>query len=76
MVSVPPSRDEVWAVLHEVPDPEVPVLSVVDLGIIRDVEIDADAVTVAVTPTYSGCPAMRVIEDDIVAALEARGIFP
>lgn len=69
-----PSREEVLAVLHEVPDPEVPVLSVVDLGIVRGVEIGADLVTVDVTPTYSGCPAMRVIERDIVAALEARGI--
>lgn len=69
-----PSREEILAVLHEVPDPEVPVLSVVDLGIIRDVEIGGDVVTVDVTPTYSGCPAMRVIERDIVAALEARGI--
>jgi len=69
-----PTPDEVWAVLHEVPDPEVPVLSVVDLGIVRLVEIGDEAVTVSVTPTYSGCPAMRVIEQDIAAALERRGI--
>ena len=74
MRTVLPTQDEVWAVLHEVPDPEVPVLSVVDLSIIRAVEIGDDAVTVSVTPTYSGCPAMRVIEADIVAALEGRGI--
>jgi ring-1,2-phenylacetyl-CoA epoxidase subunit PaaD len=49
------------------------VLSVVELGIVRDVELDGDAVTVVVTPTYSGCPAVRVIEDDIVAALTAGG---
>jgi ring-1,2-phenylacetyl-CoA epoxidase subunit PaaD len=66
--------DPIWAVLDGVMDPEVPVLSVVDLGIVRGVEIDADnTVTVSVTPTYSGCPAMRVIEDDIVAALRAGG---
>ena len=68
------SRDAILAMLDEVPDPEVPVLSVVDLGIVRDVEIARDGVTVVVTPTYSGCPAMRVIEDEIVRALKAHGI--
>jgi ring-1,2-phenylacetyl-CoA epoxidase subunit PaaD len=63
------------AILREVMDPEVPVLSVVDLGIVRDVVVDGDEVAVTVTPTYSGCPAMKVIEDDIVAALAAGG-FP
>ncbi len=64
----------VWAVLDRVMDPEVPVLSVVELGIVRDVAIGADrTVTVCVTPTYSGCPAMRVIEQDIVSALGAAG---
>jgi ring-1,2-phenylacetyl-CoA epoxidase subunit PaaD len=63
-----------WAVLDRVMDPEVPVLSVVELGIIRDVELDdAGAITVSVTPTYSGCPAMRVIEGDILSALAAAG---
>ena len=60
-------------VLDSVKDPEVPVLSVVELGIVRDVEVDGDAVTVVVTPTYSGCPAMQVIEDDIIAALHDAG---
>jgi ring-1,2-phenylacetyl-CoA epoxidase subunit PaaD len=63
-----------WAVLDGVMDPEVPVLSVVELGIVRDVEVtDRRTVTVSVTPTYSGCPAMRVIERDIVSALDAAG---
>ncbi|MEA3247674.1 MAG: 1,2-phenylacetyl-CoA epoxidase subunit PaaD [Gemmatimonadota bacterium] len=70
----PPSRAAIYAVLDRVKDPEVPVLSVVELGIVRDVEIAGDAVTVVVTPTYSGCPAMQVIEDDIVAALDGAGI--
>jgi ring-1,2-phenylacetyl-CoA epoxidase subunit PaaD len=60
-------------VLGEVLDPEVPVLSVVELGIVRDVEFADDEVTVVVTPTYSGCPAMKMIEDDILAALHAHG---
>jgi ring-1,2-phenylacetyl-CoA epoxidase subunit PaaD len=64
----------IWEILQQVMDPEVPALSVVDLGIVRDVDVDADgAVTVSVTPTYSGCPAMEVIEEDIIAALHAGG---
>ena len=66
-------REAALAILREVMDPEVPVLSVVDLGIVRDVAVDGGDVTVTVTPTYSGCPAMKVIEDDIVAALAAGG---
>jgi ring-1,2-phenylacetyl-CoA epoxidase subunit PaaD len=62
-------------VLEGVKDPEVPVLSVIELGVVRDVEMHDDrAVTVVVTPTYSGCPAMHVIEQDIVAALRAHGV--
>jgi ring-1,2-phenylacetyl-CoA epoxidase subunit PaaD len=69
------TRDDVFAVLDGVKDPEVPVLSVIELGVVRDVEIDdARTVTVVVTPTYSGCPAMQVIEGDIVAALRAHGV--
>jgi ring-1,2-phenylacetyl-CoA epoxidase subunit PaaD len=64
----------VLAVLDTVMDPEVPVLSVRELGIVRDVDVsDEGAVTVTVTPTYSGCPAIRVIEQDISAALERAG---
>ena len=70
------SRDDILRVLDEVMDPEVPVLSVVELGIVRDVVVQGQGVTVVITPTYSGCPAMRVIEEDIVAALAARGIDP
>jgi ring-1,2-phenylacetyl-CoA epoxidase subunit PaaD len=69
------SRDELLAILDTVMDPEVPVLSVRELGIVRDVSVDADgAVTVVVTPTYSGCPAIRVIEQDIEHALRDAGI--
>ena len=64
------------AILDGVMDPEVPVLSVRDLGIIREVDVsDAGEVTVTVTPTYSGCPAIAVIEHDILEALHAGG-FP
>jgi ring-1,2-phenylacetyl-CoA epoxidase subunit PaaD len=62
------------SILDEVMDPEVPVLSVVELGIIRDVGVDADCVIVTITPTYSGCPAMHVIEQDVRAALMSHGV--
>ena len=68
------SRDAILAILDGVMDPEVPVLSVRELGIIRDVSVaDSGTVTVTVTPTYSGCPAILVIEQDIVAAINAAG---
>lgn len=64
---------DIWRCLADVPDPEIPVLSVIDLGIVRRVEIDGDTVTVGVAPTYSGCPATEVIESSIVAALKRHG---
>jgi ring-1,2-phenylacetyl-CoA epoxidase subunit PaaD len=70
----PATREELLAVLDEVMDPEVPVLSVRELGIVRDVQVDdRGAVIVTVTPTYSGCPAIQVIEQDIVTALMEHG---
>ena len=66
-------KDRALEILDSVKDPEVPVLSVVELGVVRGVEATGDAVTVTVTPTYTGCPAMQVIEDDIRAALVAAG---
>ncbi|HWW69245.1 MAG TPA: 1,2-phenylacetyl-CoA epoxidase subunit PaaD [Duganella sp.] len=69
------SPAQVWSWLGEVADPEIPVISIVDLGIVRDVRIDDDgACTVTITPTYSGCPAMQVIADAITGALRARGV--
>ena len=73
MSRVLPTREELFEILEEVKDPEVPVLSIVELGIVRDAAASNDAVTVVVTPTYSGCPAMRTIETEIVAALQAHG---
>jgi ring-1,2-phenylacetyl-CoA epoxidase subunit PaaD len=68
------SAADVWSWLDDVKDPEVPVLSVVELGIVRDVRVEERGVVVTVTPTYSGCPAMREIEQEIVRALSARGV--
>ena len=68
-----PTRDELFAVLTEIKDPELPVIDIVELGIVRDVIVSGDSVRVDVTPTYSGCPALQVIENDIVELLRGRG---
>ena len=64
---------DILEILKEVKDPEIPIIDVVELGIVRDVVIDGDEVRVDITPTYSGCPAMQVIERDIVSALHSHG---
>ncbi|EPE94424.1 1,2-phenylacetyl-CoA epoxidase subunit PaaD [Rhizobium grahamii] len=69
-----PSTADVWQWLGEVPDPEIPVISLVDLGIIRDVAFENDTLVVTVTPTYSGCPATAIINFDIERALQDKGI--
>ena len=69
-----PSVEQVWAWLGAVPDPEIPAISLVDLGVIRDVAWSGDTLVVTVTPTYTGCPAATVINVDIETALRARGI--
>jgi len=65
-----------WEVLRGVLDPEVPAISVTDLGIVRDVVDHDDVLEVVVTPTYSGCPATEVIEQSIAAAIDAAGLGP
>ncbi|GAB5471776.1 MAG: phenylacetate-CoA oxygenase subunit PaaJ [Rhodospirillales bacterium] len=69
-----PSPETVWAWLAELPDPEIPVISLVDLGIIRDVTWQKDCLEVTVTPTYSGCPATTVISLEIEQALRDHGV--
>lgn len=69
-----PSPQQIWGWLAEVPDPEIPVVSVVDLGIVRDVAVEGEEVVVTVTPTYSGCPATAVISLDIETAIRAKGV--
>ena len=64
---------EVWRILADVPDPEIPVLNVVELGIIRHVRFQAEQLRIGVSPTYTGCPATEVIADAIRARLEAEG---
>lgn len=65
---------DIWSWLATVPDPEIPVISVVDLGIVRDVVWCQDTLVVTVTPTYTGCPASAVINFDIEQALRDRGV--
>ena len=65
-----------WAVLATVPDPEVPALSLCDLGIVREVQANGCGVHVVLTPTYSGCPATEVIAASVREALEAAGLGP
>jgi len=78
VTSTQPTVEQIWDWLREVPDPEIPVISVVDLGIVRDVRWEREAagerLVVTVTPTYCGCPATSVISSDIKTALQQRGI--
>ena len=64
---------DAWEVLRGIPDPEIPVINIVELGIVRDVTVTGASVRVAITPTYSGCPAMHAIEEDIGARLRESG---
>jgi ring-1,2-phenylacetyl-CoA epoxidase subunit PaaD len=68
--------ERAWEVLGEVPDPEVPALSVRDLGIVRDVIDHGEELEVVLTPTYSGCPATEVIEQNVLSAIDAVGLGP
>jgi ring-1,2-phenylacetyl-CoA epoxidase subunit PaaD len=72
----PASREDLFRILDTVMDPEVPVLSVVELGIIRDAAESENGVVVTITPTYSGCPAMHEIEAEVRRAIEAEGLGP
>lgn len=64
--------EEIWRLLQSVPDPEIPIISIVDLGIVRDV-LDEDDPVVVITPTYSGCPATEMIEQSVREVLDEAG---
>ncbi|KYG73991.1 MULTISPECIES: 1,2-phenylacetyl-CoA epoxidase subunit PaaD [Roseivirga] len=69
------SKSQIEEILDEVKDPEIPVISIADLGILRDVKVSDDGfIEVVITPTYTGCPAMMEIERDINNALKKEGI--
>ena len=68
------TSNDVWAVLQEVMDPEIPVVSVVEMGIIRAVDVGPEGVIVTMTPTFSGCPALDVMRRDVAAAVRDLGV--
>jgi ring-1,2-phenylacetyl-CoA epoxidase subunit PaaD len=68
------TENDIWGYLEEVADPEIPVLTVVDLGVIRAVKLENDQCLITITPTYSGCPAMKMIEEQIIEKLNEKGI--
>ena len=69
------SKEHILALLSEIPDPEIPVITIVELGVIRDIQvIDDTTIELKITPTYSGCPAMKQMEDDIITTLNKKGI--
>ena len=69
-------ENEILELLQEIVDPEIPVLTIQDIGMLRGVEVTANEVVVKITPTYVGCPAMGVIEEDILKLLQDKGIVP
>ncbi len=66
------SRQDVWEALSEIPDPEIPAINICELGMVRNVDL-SNGVEVIITPTYTGCPAMKMIEGDIISHLEEKG---
>ena len=70
------TAETVWAALDEIPDPEIPVISLVDLGVVRDVAVDGEHVRIEFTPTFLGCPALEVMRRAIEEKVEALGGEP
>ncbi|MGH3005988.1 MAG: 1,2-phenylacetyl-CoA epoxidase subunit PaaD [Gaiellaceae bacterium] len=70
------TAERVWEALGEISDPEIPVVSLVDLGVVRDVEVDSGRVRIEFTPTFLGCPALEVMRDRMEAAVRALGADP
>lgn len=68
------TENQIWQWLEDVSDPEIPVLTVVDLGVVREVDLSGDHPVVKITPTYSGCPAMNEIEQNILQKLKEEGV--
>lgn len=67
------TKDKIWKLLEEIPDPEIPVLTIHDLGIVRKIDEINNEIIVTITPTYSGCPAMNQFEADIITTLNKQG---
>ncbi len=68
------TKEHILALLSEIPDPEIPVITIIELGVIRDIQITSEtSIELKITPTYSGCPAMKQIEDDVRSKLTENG---
>lgn len=76
MTAIKLSEKEIYNLISNIPDPEIPVITIEDLGILREVKIVNDKVEVYITPTYSGCPAMKTIENDIISILKQNDVEP
>jgi ring-1,2-phenylacetyl-CoA epoxidase subunit PaaD len=66
------NKDFIFEILAQIPDPEIPVLSITDLGVVRAVDIKENEIQINITPTYSGCPAMKLIEEQIIELLSEK----
>jgi len=66
-------KEQIWKLLSRIEDPELPVLSIVDIGVVRDVIVDENSVKIKITPTYSGCPAMNFFKEEIQSILTESG---
>ena len=65
---------EIWQLLDDIKDPEIPVVSIVEMGMVRDVRVDGQKVTVSLSPTFAGCPALRVIQEEVTRSLLEAGV--
>ena len=70
------TAEQVWAALAEIPDPEIPVISLVELGVVRDVAVDDGRVRIEFTPTFLGCPALEVMRDAMAERIRGLGVEP
>ncbi len=68
------TKEQIWEFLSEIPDPEITVITITELGVVRAVDLIDDKVTVIITPTYTGCPAMKLFEEEIIKKLNHKGI--
>ena len=68
------NKEQIFDLISEIPDPEIPVITISELGVIRDVIVEGEKVEIKITPTYSGCPAMQQMENDIKEVLNKNGV--
>ncbi len=76
MVTAQINKEKIYALLASIPDPEIPVVNIIEMGMVRDALVKEDGCEVLLTPTYTGCPAMSLIEQDIRMTLEKNGVAP